>query len=123
MKAVKSEQEINEIADAFYDGMANVTERVEAISKVDETNAYIKERFGVLPTDSELEVILDPRNSEKSKSLPAGFSFMIAGVIFLITSIILCNDELKFMMYTILSFILMCTGAIICHIDKSTKPC
>ena len=60
---MKTQQEIDLLADVYYDGMASVIDRLEAIDKVEETNKYIKEKFGKMPSD-ESELIIECRTNE-----------------------------------------------------------
>ena len=73
---MKTQQEINELADAYYDGMANVMDRFDQINKVDETKKYIMARFGRLPEDDEVsELIVEYKTLEvhKSKTIESFF--------------------------------------------------
>jgi len=55
---MKTQKEIDEFAYVYYDGMASVIDRLEAIDKVEETNKYIKEKYGKEPSD-ESELIIE----------------------------------------------------------------
>lgn len=56
--------------------------------------------------------------TEKQKPFPAWLKFIFTGFISLILSLFFHDEEIKFMMYTLLSFILICTGVIILEINK-----
>lgn len=116
----KTQQQIDEIADAFYDGMASVTDRIEEINKVDETNAYIKKRFGVLPSDSELII---EGTIEETEPIPAEtyiikWLAVFFGLVFMLMALLMTDNIIFATVGICISTVFTCTFFIMSHIEK-----
>ena len=111
----KTQEQINELADVYYDGMVSVMDRFDEINKVDETNAYIKGRYGVEPTDSEL--IIEGTLEETTEiPLEAYFVKWVAlffGLLFTVIGIVVLD-----MIAISISAAFVCTFFIMSHIEK-----
>lgn len=120
---MKTQKEINEIADAYYEGMADVIEQIESIDKLEQTNRYMEKRYGQLPTNDESELIIEITDEQLKnlKPFPAKYKFMMFGFAMIIGSYIVVENKLALVMFTLIGFILGCTGIIIYHLENIVK--
>lgn len=116
---MKTQQEINELADAYYDGMANVMDRFDQINKVDETKKYIMARFGRLPEDDEVsELIVEYKTLEvhKSKTIESFFfKLFIALILVCLCFVAVFSHSIE---ATIILVVLIVFGGLIYIMEK-----
>lgn len=110
-----TQEQIDLLADVYYDGMASVMDRIEEISRVEETNAYIKKRFGSEPSDSEL--IIEGPIEEFKKTTTEMYAVKYVALFFALLFV-----AFGFMFEDLLaigiSSVFICTFFIMYHIEK-----
>jgi len=116
----KTQEQINELADVYYDGMASVLDRFDKINKVDETNAYIKKRYGSEPSDSELEIegTLEEPTEIRMEAYAIKWIALFFGLLFFSLQWMFMDNIVLSVGALVTSAVFICTFFIMCHIEK-----
>lgn len=113
-----TQEQIDLLADVYYDGMASVMDRIEEISRVEETNAYIKKRFGAEPSDSELiiEGTVDETSGPTTKVYAVKYVALFISIVFDILGVVFVDVSAVG-----ISSVFLCTYFIMSHIEKFSE--
>ena len=115
-----TQEQIDLLADVYYDGMASVMDRIEEISRVEETNAYIKKRFGAEPSDSELII---EGTVEEIKDFPVEvylikYVALFFALVFVAIQFLMIDNVVLSVGAVCVSTVFTCTFFIMSHIEK-----